>query len=187
MTITVNVRNTMPAAFQRLRARYPQAEARALNRAVISARTAMVPLMAQDLGVKQGLVKDGVGSFRGLRVRNATAGKLVASLSASLVRIPLYLLGAKASKRGYVTFRGKKLDFAFQATMPNSGHTGIFKRKLPTRKRYKWGQHALPIIELRGASFGHVFIKYMEQGRQAALTSLAKNLQSELKFALSRS
>jgi hypothetical protein len=176
VTLTVQVKNTGPQMFARLRAAYPQAEVRALNRAAVSARTAMVPLMAKDLGVKQGDVKDNV------KTRNATLATRFSRLSASLKRLSLYALGAKGpvpsrGKGRGVTVKGKRYPHAFIATV-GAGHTGVFQRR--TTKR-------LPIFELRAASLGHVFRKYLEQGRAAALASLAKNIQSELKFALSKS
>lgn len=184
MTITVQVKNTGPQLFQRLRAKYPQAEVRALNRAAVSARTAMVPPMAQDLGAKQGLVKDGIRTYQ------ATIARPLARLAASLKkRLTLYELGAKGSKRGGVTFRGKRYPQAFIATMRRSGHTGVFERQLPTRSRKGKPAHspALPIRELRLVSLGYVFLKYRELGRAKALEALAKNIRSELKFALSKS
>lgn len=184
MNLTVQVKNTGPQMFQRLRAKYPQAEVRAINRAAVSARTAMVPLMAKDLGAKQGLVKDGI------RTTNATVATRFARLAASLKkRLTLYELGARGSKRGGVTFRGKRYPHAFIAKMPGSGHIGAFERVTPSRSRKgkPRSSPALPIRELRLVSLGYVFRKYIPIGRAKALESLAKNIQNELKFALTQS
>jgi hypothetical protein len=177
VNVTVAVRNTGPAMFARLKAKAPAAISRSLNRAAVSARTVMVPAMAKDLGVKQSAVKDGI------RTVNATPARQVARLAASLKRLSLYALGAKGpvpsrGKGRGVTVRGKRYPHAFIATVGSGRHTGVFQRKTKAR---------LPIRELLGASLGRVFIKYRELGRVRALEALAKNLQAEFKFALTRS
>lgn len=180
MNVTVTVTNTIPEMFGRLRSRAPQAIVRATNRAAVSARTAMLPPMAQDLSLKQGIVKERV------RMYEARVDRPVARLAASLKRIALYDFSAK----GPVPSRGKgrgvtarmqgathRYPEAFIATM-RSGHVGVFQRKRTAR---------LPIRELFGPSIGRVFIKFRALGRARAIEALQKNIQSEFRFALSRS
>jgi hypothetical protein len=183
VTVTVTVRNTGPAAFARLKANARPAIVRAINRAAVSARTAMVPKMAQDLGLKSSDIREGK---QGIRFTQATPDKHQARLSASLKRIPL----AKFNARGPMPSRGKgrgvtykigsggrqRVPRGFLATM-RSGHLGVYLRT---------GKARLPIRELFGPSIGRVFIKFRELGRVRALEALQKNLQSEFRFALSR-
>lgn len=181
MTVTVQVRNTGPALFAKLKAKAPAAIARSLNRAAVSARTAMIKPIAEDLRLTQTVVKSYI------RTIDATTSRQVARLAASLKRLPLILFNAKASKRGGVTARTAtgRYPNAFIATM-RSGHTGVFVRKLPTRSRKGMPRSspALPIRELREPSVGFIFIKYRPLGIAAAEASFAKNFQSEMRFAL---
>lgn len=181
MTVTVQVRNTGPAMFARLKAKAPTAITRSLNRAAVSARTAMLPAIAKDLRLTQTAVKPYI------RTIDATVARQVARLAASLKRLPLILFNARASKRGGVTARTATGRYAnaFIATMP-SGHMGVFVRKPPTRSRRGMPRSspALPIRELKEPSVGFIFLKYRPLGIAAAEVSFAKNLQSEMRFAL---
>ena len=197
--VTATVRLNVDG-FKRLRARAPQAIVRATNRAAVSARAAMVPLMARDLGIKQGALVSGFSTtYPGLKLRNATLALMIARLAAPLRRIPLIHFGAKGpepsrGKGSGVTYRlgGSRgqARSGFIATM-RSGHRGVFvrggKSRVTTRTRTVARRPRLPIRELFGPSLGRVFLKYRPQGRMAALTSLVKNIQSEFKYALSRS
>src|SRR4051812_44359092 len=109
---------------------YPDATARALNRSIASARTAMVRAVAQDMGLKVAGVRE--RSF----LYEAAPGHLEASLRFSLKRMPLIEFGAKGPvpSRGRgrgVTYRlggaTKRASNAFIATMA-SGHRGVFQR-----------------------------------------------------------
>ena len=165
------------AAFQRLEDRAPQAIARALNRAITSARVVMRRAMATDLGLKQGAVD------KQFFVLNARPDKLKASLEVRGKRIPLIEFGARGPEpsrgkgRG-VTARlpgGKgRYPHAFIATM-RSGHRGVFQRVRGTR---------LPIVELRGPSLPRVFRKYQAAGLQRGEEALRTNLEHELQFAM---
>src|SRR3954470_22603511 len=135
-----------------------RAAVRAMNRGVMSARTLMTRLIAQDVGLKSAAVRDA------LVVTKASEGAPMATLAASLKRIPLIEFNAKDSgiNRGTgrrsnarisgvrartgtgVTYKpggssGRAPD-AFIAPMP-SGHQGVFGRAGRTR---------LPIRELFG-------------------------------------
>ena len=193
MTVTVTVRNTGPRMFQRLREKYPQAEVRALNRALVSAETLMSRSIAEDTGLSVGAVKKAVKSTP------ATLQRRVASLRASLKRIPLIEFKASGPQpsRGkgqgvsYRIGRGgrQRVPWAFIATM-KSEHKGVFMRsgqsRVTTRTKTVARRPRLPIRELFGPSLGHVFNKFKPQAIVRATESLAKNLQSELKFAISQ-
>jgi hypothetical protein len=159
--------------FARIKARAPQAIARSLNRAAVSARVVMVREIARDLSIKQGDVK--------IHHHEASPAKHATRLSASLKRIPLIKFGARGPEpsRGRGTgvtarTRTRRYPHAFIATM-KSGHKGVFQRMRTSR---------LPIRELFGPSIGHVFRKYRPLGLARAIESFNKNLQAELKFAL---
>lgn len=201
MTITVQVRNTGPRLFQRLRAKYPQAEVRALNRALMSAETFMSRSVASDTGLKVGDVK------KAFRSSKATLAQRVASIGASLKKIPLIAFGAigREPSRGKgpgVSYRlqaggRKRIKEAFIARVASQAqigqgvsHKGVFVRDLrrgPSVKKSvgAWSKN-LPIRQLYGVSLGYVFRKYLPQGQKTAEESLAKNLKHELRFALSQ-
>lgn len=146
---------------------------RALNRAGTSARAAMVTVIAKDMGLKAGAVRERI------TIVEATRARQVVTLHASAKRIPLMEFGASTSSRG-VSARAqggrKKYPQAFIATM-GSQHEGVFQRV---------GRPRLPIRELFGASIAHVFDKHVAVGQARGHEALLKNLQSEIKFALSQ-
>lgn len=173
--------NTAPTlkALDRVAAIAPVASARALNRAIVSARAVMVRAIAADMHVKQGDVKDRIATY------NASPEQLVAKLTASAQRLPLYAFGASGLNPSRGKGRGVSArvgaarsvyPHAFIGTM-RSGHVGVFERK---------GKARLPIRELQGPSVWHVFGKHVDEGLAAGRESLAKNLQSEFRFALSQ-
>lgn len=102
---------------------------RSLKRGTDAARTETNRLVAKDMGLKVGDVR------KRTRTIPPTGASLAGEVRASLTRVPLIEFGKK-----------KRPAQAFIATMPRSGHTGIYRRK--SRRR-------LPIVELRGASVGH--------------------------------
>lgn len=159
----------------RLEANAPAAIARALNRSATSANVVMVRAIAQDLGLKQGDVKDRIA------IRSASPSDLRAQLIATGARIPLIKFNARERLGRGVTARlpGGRGQYpsAFIATM-RSGHRGVFVRK---------GRPRLPIAELFGPSIPRVFEKFIPVGTARALEQLAKNLVSEMRFALRRS
>jgi hypothetical protein len=153
----------------------PRACVRALNRAVVSARAAMVPAITADMGLTATVVRERIV------VGEATVTNPVARLYASFRRIPLINFGAKGREpsRGHghgVTVRGKTYPRAFLATM-SSGHRGVFERRATRR---------LPIYELHGPSLAHVFQKHVHLGIARGHESLMTNLKSEIRFALSQ-
>jgi len=186
--MTVRFTTTTPAAVAKLRARAVPAQVRALNRAIGSSNTAMVRVIAGDLGVKQGVVKERI------RVELATPARLRARLYANAKRIPLIDLGAKGPEpsrgrgRG-VTVKGasgrRTIPNAFIATM-RSGHRGVFERAAGSSGRRGPApmRSQLPIRELFGPSIWKVFTKFESVGLARGREQLIKNLQSEFRFAL---
>ena len=72
----------------------------------------------------------------------------------------------------------RQLRIVVEAGVAGIGqHRGVFERR--TRKR-------LPIRELFGPSLPHVFAKFIPEALKRGEESLVKNLQSELRFALSQ-
>jgi hypothetical protein len=135
--------------------------------------------VAEDMGLKVGDVNARI------RVEQATEDRHVARLYASYKRLPLIDFGAKGPEpsrgkgRGVTARLGggrNRYPNAFIATM-HSGHRGVFTRKAGPR---------LPIVELRGPSIAKVFVKHQDVGLARGQEQLAKNLQSEFRFALSR-
>lgn len=174
VTLQLNIKET-ERALRRLRERAHPAIARALNRANLAARTRMTQLIAGDTRMKSADIKEA------LLMRDATPVSLKTELVATRKRIRLINLDARGPEpsrgrgRG-VTARTRtgRYPNAFIATMP-SGHRGVFTRT---------GRGRLPIAELHGPSLGHVFEKFAGQVMTHGLESLAKNLRSELRFAL---
>lgn len=164
----------------RFKSRFPLAVVRSLNRAAVSARTLLVKEISKDIGIKSGTVRDRIA------IQNANERTMVATVSVSGKRIPLIDLNAKGPEpsrgrgRG-VTARNPggagRYPHAFIATVGTGGHRGVFQRR--TRKR-------LPIRELFGPSLPHVFAKYIPQAAARGEEALVKNIQSELRFALSQ-
>lgn len=177
--VTLTLRLTSDRAIDRLKAQAPIAQARALNRAIASAKTAMVRVIGQDLGVKASDLRDKIG------VEEARPDRLRARLSASYKRIPVIDFGAKGPEPSLGKGRGvtaklgpsrTRYTNAFIATM-QSGHRGVFRRTAKGR---------LPIRELFGPSVAHVFLKHVAVGQARGEEQLLKNLQSEFRFALTQ-
>src|SRR3954453_6090936 len=135
MAASVDVSFDAAAAIATLQ-QYPgktqKATVRALNRALATGHTAMARLVAKDIGLKVGDVKNAI------RSTEATMSRLEVRLAASLKRIPLVKFGAKGPEpsrgkgRG-VTYRiggqGRtRVESAFLATV-GAGHRGVFVRK----------------------------------------------------------
>lgn len=162
----------------RLVDRAPQAIARALNRSIASAKTAMVREIAADMDLAAGVVRDTIGV-----VEASAPDRMKATLTAIPTRIPLLAFHARGPEpsrgRGNgVTARlpggAGQYPHAFIATM-GSGHRGVFQRV---------GTQRLPIRELHGPSVLHVFVKHVAVGLARGEEQLVKNLQSELRFAI---
>jgi hypothetical protein len=118
---------------------------RALKRGTDAARTETNRLVARDIGIKVSRVRQDT------RTIAPTGSTLAGEVRASLKRIPL------------IELKQKMPPHSFIATM-RSGHTGIFKRDIPTRSRAgkRSPSPGLPITELRKTSVGHVAAKYVE-------------------------
>lgn len=160
------------AAMKTKPARTERATRRSLNRAGTTGRAEMARLIAKDMGLKVGDAKNAV------TLRQATPTELSVRLSASLRRLPLQDFQARQTRAG-VSYRGqggsrRTLKGAFIATMPKTGHVGVFMRE---------GKKRLPIQERFGASVGHVFDRYRSQVIDVMREAFSKNLGSELKFA----
>lgn len=146
--------------------------ARALNRSRDSAKTFMVRALADDMGLQQKDLRPSV------LTKDAVPQRLVATMSASLKRLPLIRFGAVQLKRAGVRARigsnRKTYPGAFIATMP-SGHRGVFQRRDKAR---------LPIDEKHGPSIGHVFDKHAPAAAARATEQLTKNVQTEVRYLL---
>lgn len=188
MGMVVRFTTTTPAAVAKLRQKAPAAQVRALNRAIASANTAMVRVIAGDVGVKQGVVRERI------RVEQATPARLRARLYANAKRIPLIDFGAKGPEpsrgrgRGVTVKSGsgrRTIANAFIATM-GSGHRGVFQRVAGAsgRRGPAPNRSQLPIRELFGPSIWKVFTKFQSIGIARGREQLIKNLQSEFRFAL---
>lgn len=163
--------------------RTSKAFVRALNRAINSARTAMVREIAKDTGLKSKDVRDA------LVMRETGGTHFEVSLSASKKRIPLFNFRAK----GPVPSRGKgrgvtyklpggqgRLEHAFIATM-RSGHTGVFAR---TPGKFMAGRGRRQAIhEKFGPSLGQVFSKFRSVGIARAMEVFEQNFDHEMDFA----
>jgi hypothetical protein len=156
----------------------PQA-ARALTRAAASAKVAMVRAIANDLSVKQSVLKGYIWADP------ARADRLVARVTprGGKLGIPLVKFGATGPEPSHGKGNGVRVGStrypnAFIATMPKSGHRGVFQRK---------GKARLPIVELRTMPLQEAFRRARPIGLARATEALRTNLQSELRFALRRS
>jgi len=160
---------------------------RAINRSITSARAAVVPAMAADLGLKQKDVRDA------LKFRKATWASPEARIAASLKRIPLIDFNARGPEPSKGRGRGVtyklsgtrgRLEQAFIVTL-RSGHRGVFMRKAgSTHKSVGAWSKNLPLDkEKKGPSLGHVFKKYLPLGLARAKEAMATNLKHELSFA----
>lgn len=164
------------AGIENMKAQFPRAVSRAISRTAVAARTTMAKAIAQDTGIPSGTVK-------------AQMQIILANDAAELVitgkRLPLIMFKARGPEPSHGRGRGVSYQLpgsrssvadAFIATMP-TGHRGVFKRR---------GNARLPIVELFGPSLPHVFAKHLPLGQARAKEALLSNLQSELRFALSR-
>ena len=184
---TVTITTNAPAMIAKIKERAPIAQMRALNRSIGSANVAMVRVIAADLTVKAGVVKDRI------RIEPATPERLRARLYANAKRIPLIDLGAKGPEpsrgRGRVTVRGTggrtAIPNAFIATM-GTGHRGVYQRAggAGGRRGPAPNRSQLPIRELFGPSIWKVFRKFEHVGIARGQEQLIKNLQSEFRFVL---
>ena len=179
---------------ERLAQRFPQATARALNRAIASASVVMVREVAADMGLKQGDVKRYITTR--LAPLAAAADQLSAAVVASSARIPLIRFSARGPEPSRGRGRGVtarlptgpgRYPQAFIATMA-SGHRGVFVRAGASSRRSAGARSAnLPVTELHGPSVPLVFGKHLPAGLARGEEQLRKNLVHELRFALQQS
>lgn len=176
ITVAFDTKQTQ-RAFDRLKEKAPKAIARALNRSIASAKTVMSREISQDLGLPVAKVKDGI------RVENATPDRPIARLYASRKPVRLYAFGARQTRSGVTAHtRGRQYPHAFIATM-QSGHVGVFRRYagVPVRSRNPKRQGIREVME---PPIAYIFIKHVAVGLARGLEQLAKNLNSEFRFAL---
>lgn len=163
--------------------------ARSLNRTATTIEARLARDVAKDTGLRVGVVKDEIR--RELDVDNGSV-RIVAEGR----RLPLIAFDARGPEPSRGKGRGvtarsfggrKRYPHAFIATVKgplptgvvSPGHRGVFQRRA--------GAGRLPIRQLHGPSIPHVFAKYMPAAARDAGDLLAKNLEHELEFALSRS
>jgi hypothetical protein len=179
-TLTFNVRDMVTGLDELSTTAVRVGVRRALTRTLASAKVAMSRAVASDAGLKVGYVKDQM-SVRVVETA-ASQGDFVGQLSISGKRIPLIEFSAKGPEpsngKGRVSARvggvRKVYRGAFITTMP-TGHRGVFARK---------GSKRLPIVELKGPSLPHVFVKHGAVGIERAQEQFVKELQHEVDFAL---
>ena len=166
-------------ALRRLVDRYPQAVARALNRAGHAANLVVARLVAADMQLN---VRDVVAETREIL---ATPTRPSFVVTASATRIPLIKFRARGPEPSRGKGRGvtartatRRYPRAFIATVGRGGHRGVFERV---------GKQRLPIRELRGPSVWHVFLKHAPAGVARGEEQLVKNLRHELRFAMGAS
>lgn len=153
---------------------------RALNKSIASGNTLAARLVAQDLGLNVGVVKE----F--LKIQKATSSNLSATLSASAKRIPIIDFKARGPEPSRGRPGGVRASLksgagvypnAFIATM-KSGHRGVFERVK--------GAGRLPIRELRGPSIWQAYGKVQAEVEARVQEQLAKNVASEISYAISQ-
>ncbi|MDH5189031.1 MAG: phage tail protein [Rhodospirillaceae bacterium] len=180
MTMQLNVRMEVEAVRKMLkesqRKILPKVVGYALNETARTVQKIGIKLIADDIGIKQKLVR------QQLKIRRATWRNLSGSVEANGRRLPVSALKARAGFGG-VTYQGKgggrrKVPGGFMATMSN-GHTGAFKRQFKNR---------LPIYELHGPSIPHVFVqRRMDKAmRETAQHRWPVVFQRELKYRLNQ-
>ena len=165
-----------------------KALARAINRTTDSAR-AMAARLIRDAGygLQVTVIKERIGVIR------ATPKNPVAILRLSGRPIPLIAYSARqAPRKAGVNVKvlngAKNLPYAFMATM-KSGHRGVFTRKSGTQM----GKRGQPILNRKieerfGPSIANAGNnERVRKALQAKLSeSLAKNLQAEIAYRLSK-
>lgn len=186
--VTLTFTTTSARAIDRLKAKAPIAQARALNRAIASAKTVMVREISQFTSLEASQVRDKIG------VEQARPDRHRARLSASYKKIPLIQFRATGpepsrGKGGGVsaTVGGTRSRYphAFIATMRPSGHRGVFQRYAGVAVKSR-DPRTQGIRQRFGPSIAHVFVKFRAVGLARGEEQLLKNLQSEFRFVLSQ-
>jgi len=122
---------------------------------------------------------------------------LVWTLKASSTPLPLIAFGARQTKRGVsiVAARGTRtvLPGTFIATMPRSGHTGVFERtgsygRVPTKPSKRNPKTLETIQELKGGSIADTFREVSpavaEKGRQVFTATFRRLLLAPPRVAI---
>lgn len=182
--VTLRWKTNSPAAIDRLIAKAPLAQARAVNRAIASANTALLAAVAADTGLKVATLRDRIKVGR-----PATEQFRRAKIFASVKGIPLIEFRAKGPQpsrgkgRGvtaYIQGATVRYPHAFIATMRN-GRRGVFERGNKTNPT---GRSRLPIRELYGPSVWRVALYHRAVGLARGREQLLKNLASEFRYVL---
>jgi len=160
-------------------AQAPVLMARALNRAGVAGKTAMVKAVVADTGIRQKEIE------REVRLDKANVARPRVSVQIQGRRIPLIAFQARGPEPSKGRGRGVsyklrgsrgRIGYAFIATMPG-GHRGVYKRR---------GKGRLPIKELFGPSLPHVFAKFLPVFQERAQEAMVKTLRHEIDFARSK-
>ncbi len=175
-----------------------KAGVRAVNRTLSSARTAMVRVIAPNMGLAAKVVRDRIDIKAAKDTGVAPSGYLFANTKP----IPLIDFKAKFSKRRGVTARigapGKgHYPNAFIARVKgknkdgtSGNHLGVFERNTVIRSRkgkgLRRGSPALGIHQLYGPSIAHVFTNHAAVAEARAAEMLDKNWAHEVAFLLQR-
>jgi len=187
ISITLEGADTLSADLAKAPETTTKAMVRALNRAIATVRTFMAREVARDIGLKYGDV------LAAIRLTQATWSQPVASIGASLKKIPLIKFGARGPEPSRGRGRGvsykigtggrSRLEHGFIATVGSGQHRGVFVRDGASERKSPgaWSKN-LPIQEKFGPSLGYVFAKYRKQGLEKAHEAFAKNFEHEKIF-----
>lgn len=185
MQVRLNTAQWDRALAQLGRGNATKAAVRALNRTGKNAKTAMVRVVASDMGLPQSAVRSEI------TIKNASASSPKVIVSATAKRIPLIKFKARATKRGGVTAKlpggAGRYPGAFIARM-STGHVGVFERNTVIRSRrgLKRGSPALGIHEKFGPSIAQSFTKNGQVAEDRASEMLFKNMENEIKYLVSQ-
>jgi minor tail protein Z (GPZ) len=180
LTLTTN----SPEMVARIRKKAPIAQARALNRAGVSANATILSAVSSDTGLKVSTLRERINVGR-----PATPEHLSVRVYASTKGIPLIQFRARGPEPSRGRGRGVTAQIqggsvryprAFIATMKN-GRRGVFERG---NKTNPIGRARLPITEKYGPSIYLVALRYRQAGLDRGREALVKNLQSEFRFVL---
>lgn len=196
--VTVTGTDALARRLLDLGADMPRVCARAVNRTLATIKTGAVRALAQEVGLRNKDVEPAIA------IDKATFSKPIGLFRLTGKRIPLAVFHARQTKTG-VAYRlpggAGLVPSGFLSTM-KSGHRGVFRRaegQGPVNQRRQRGARKpaaagvvmvgrLPIVERFGPSLPGAFIKagLLEQMRGRADEALARNLEHEIAYAISR-
>lgn len=184
MAVTMRWTTNSPAAIDKILANAPIAEARAVNRAIASANTALLAAVASDTGLKVATLRDRIKvgrpatpEFRRARIYASTKGIPLIQFRA---RGPEPSRGRGRGVTAYIQGATVRYPNAFIATM-KGGKRGVFQRG---NKVNPGSRARLPISEKFGPSVYLVALYHRQVGLDRGREQLAKNLASEFRFVL---